>query len=165
MKAILQRMATETDLTSLPGTHASKSKSKNRPAKIAEVDNDEISDALHDDSNANAVKSNKGRPSCSNCSRFGHTTNQCFLKLRRNNKSKSGREHSNKPSAPTFTNATDAQEMLDAAVAKILETKMMDNKNNAKSGRPNMVPVSYRNLGPKVLLFEVVKVTNARAPE
>ena len=46
MKAILQRMATETDLTSLPGSQATKGKNKHRPAKIAEVDNaDDINDA------------------------------------------------------------------------------------------------------------------------
>ena len=141
MKAILQRMAAETDLTSLPGTSASKSKQKNRPAKIAEVDNSD--ETLDDEPQVNAVKGNKGRPSCSHCSRFGHTAKQCFLKLRKNNKAKSGREFYNKPSAPTFTNAADAQEMLDAAVAKVLEAKMTD-KNNAKPGRPNMAPVSYQ---------------------
>ena len=114
---------------------------KNRPAKIAEVDNSD--DTLDDEPQVHAVKSNKGRPSCSHCSRFGHTAKQCFLKLRKHNKAKSGREFY-KPSAPTFTNAADAQEMLDAAVAKVLEAKMTDNKNNAKPGRPNMAPVSYQ---------------------
>ena len=147
MKAILQRMATETDLTSLPGTQAATGKNKNRPAKIAEVDNDDdIDDASQDNTNVNAVQNNKGQTSCSTCSRFGHTAKQCFLKLRKNSKSKSAKGHSNKTSAPTFTSAADAQEVIDAAVANILETRMMDNDNtnNAKPGRPNIAPVSYQ---------------------